>query len=167
MTCACYGAQAPWAVPLTRIRPHHAVYMDSIRPLVGPSISVPLATDAVHAGFPSPAEDHAEEGLDLTRRFIRHPTSSFIVRAAGVSLTGRGILAGDYLVVDRSREPRDGEIVIAIVDGSFTAKIMTVIAGRRSLIAAHPGYPPIPWSEGCEIWGTVTSVHRDLTATGR
>ena len=134
---------------------------------VGPSAALPLATDTVHAGFPSPAEDHAEDGLDLTRRFVRHPTSTFVVRAAGDSLTGRGVFAGDYLVVDRSREPRDGEIVIAIVDGAFTAKVMTVLAGRRSLVAAHPAYPAIPWRDGCEVWGTVTSVHRDLTATGR
>lgn len=129
--------------------------------------TLPPAAGTVHAGFPSPAEDHAEDGLDLTRRFVRHPTSTFVVRAAGDSLTGRGIHAGDYLVVDRSRTPRDGEIVIAIVDGAFTAKIMAIRAGRRALVAAHPGYPAIPWRDGCEVWGTVTSVHRDLVAPGR
>lgn len=134
---------------------------------IGQAVLVPISTSVVRAGFPSPAEDHAEDGLDLTRRFVRHPTSTFVVRAAGDSLSGRGVFAGDYLVVDRSREPRDGEIVIAIVDGAFTAKVMTVLAGRRSLVAAHPAYPPIPWRDGCEVWGTVTSVHRDLTATGR
>lgn len=142
--------------------------MDTAATLViGPPAPIPMATDAVHAGFPSPAEDHAEDRLDLTRRFVRHPTSTFVVRASGESLTGRGIFPGDYLVVDRSREPRDGEVVIALVDGAFTAKIMSMIAGRCTLIAAHPAFPPIPWRDGCEVWGTVTSVHRDLIATGR
>lgn len=125
---------------------------------------VPLAADAVHAGFPSPAEDHAEDGLDLTRHFVRHPTATFIVRAAGDSLSGRGIYGGDFLVVDRSRQPRDGDVVVAIVDGAFTAKTLAKKAGRMALVAAHPAHPTIPWREGCEIWGVVTSVHRDLLA---
>ncbi|MBN8525003.1 MAG: translesion error-prone DNA polymerase V autoproteolytic subunit [Planctomycetes bacterium] len=134
---------------------------------LGPAAPVPLAASTVAAGFPSPADDHAEDGLDLSRRFVRHPTSTFVVRSTGDSLTGRGILAGDYLVVDRSRTPRDDEVVLAIVDGAFTAKVFKTCAGRTTLVAAHPAYPPIPWHEGCEVWGVVTSVHRDLLPTAR
>ena len=134
---------------------------------MGAPALLPMAAEAVHAGFPSPAEDHAEDGLDLTRRFVRHPTATFVVRAAGDSLSGRGIHGGDFLVVDRSREPRDGDVVVAIVDGSFTAKTLVKTAGRMSLVAAHPAHPTIPWREGCEIWGVVTSVHRDLLVAAR
>lgn len=131
--------------------------------LVGPAVLVPVASTSVPAGFPSPAADSTEEGLDLTRRFVRNPPATFVVRADGVSLTDIGIRSGDYLVVDRSREALDGDVVIALCDGSFTAKIFRRRAGRITLQAAHPAYPVIPWHDGCEIWGVVTSVHRDLT----
>jgi DNA polymerase V len=126
------------------------------------ALSVPLATAEVHAGFPSPADDHTETALDLSRRFIRNPASSFIVRASGASLTGIGILSGDHLVVDRSRTPAEGDVVIAIVDGDFVAKQYAIRRGRIALLSAHPECPPMAWGEGCEIWGVVTSVHRDL-----
>lgn len=132
--------------------------------VLGVPLIIPLAVGRVPAGFPSPAEDHQDQGLDLSRRFITRPTSSFLIRVAGCSMTGAGILAGDYLVVDRSREPHDGDVVLAIVDGDFTAKRWRSVHGRQFLEAANPAFPAIPWGEGCEVWGIVTSVHRDLLA---
>jgi DNA polymerase V len=129
---------------------------------VGPPVCLVLVSASVPAGFPLPAEDHAEDGLDLTRRFVRNPPASFVVRASGESLSGMGILAGDYLVVDRSRTPRNGDVVIAIVDGAFTAKRFSRVRGQIELVAANPAFKPTPWTEGCEVWGVVTSVHRDL-----
>jgi len=121
----------------------------------------------VAAGFPSPAADHEEEGLDLGRKFIRHPSSTFIVKASGDSLTGIGILSGDFLVVDRSRTPRQDDVVIALVDGSFTAKRYDAKEGRIRLMPSNPRFQPIAWCEGCEIWGVVTSIHRDLLSAVR
>ncbi|MFM2092004.1 MAG: hypothetical protein RLZZ127_2493 [Planctomycetota bacterium] len=80
---------------------------------------MPLVGWSVHAGFPSPAEDHAEDSLDLTRKLVRNPVATFVVRATGESLTSLGIRPGDYLPVDRSRHPRDGDVVVAIVDCQF------------------------------------------------
>jgi DNA polymerase V len=113
-------------------------------------------------GFCSPAEDAHEGGLDLGARFVRNPTASFIVRATGESLTGIGIRPGDFLLVDRSRNPRDGDVVVALVDGRFTAKRYALRRGRIALLSANPDFPALAWGEGCEIWGVVTSVHRDL-----
>lgn len=101
--------------------------------------------------------------MDLGRRFVRHPSATFIVRAAGESLTGAGILPGDYLLVDRSRTPRHGDVVVALVDGGFTAKRFVVRQdGTIVLGAANPAYRDVVWREGCEVWGVVSSVHRDL-----
>lgn len=123
---------------------------------------VPFMGEAVHAGFPSPAADHADDALSLDQRFIRNHLSTFIVRAVGDSLRGIGIFPDDYLVVDRSRTPRQGDIVIAVIDGGFAAKRFTQDQGVIRLMSANPKYPSIPWQEGCEIWGIVTSVHRDV-----
>ena len=130
--------------------------------VLGLPLFVPQASACVSAGFPSPAADHEEDGLDLSRRFIVHPLSTFVVRVAGCSMSGAGILAGDFLVVDRSRHPHDGDVVLAIVDGDFTTKRWRCVGPRQWLESAHASYPPIPWGDGCEVWGVVTSVHRDL-----
>ena len=136
-----------------------------LRAVSGAPLPLPLAGERVHAGFPSPAADHEDGALDLSRHFVRHPSSTFIVRVSGDSLNGIGIRPGDYLVVDRSREVRDGNIVLAIVDGDFAAKRYRSCGGQIVLAAENPQYPPIPWRDGCEIWGVVTSIHRDLTST--
>lgn len=133
---------------------------------IGSLLTVPLVCGLVPAGFPSPAEDHEDEGLDLSRRFVPHPSSTFVVRSAGLSLVGIGILPGDFLVVDRSREPRDGDVVLAIVDGDFTAKRYRQNGPLIVLAAENPACNSIAWREGCEIWGVVTSVHRDLLSAG-
>jgi DNA polymerase V len=69
------------------------------------------------------------------------------------------------LVVDRSRDARDGDVVLAIVDGDFAAKRYRISDSTVVLAAENPQYPPILWREGCDIWGVVTSVHRDLICT--
>lgn len=131
--------------------------------IIGPPSTVPSG-GTVAAGFPSPAADHEENGLDLTRRFVRHPLATFVVKATGESLSGMGIYPGDFIVVDRSRTPRDGDVVIALIGAEFTAKVYRLVAGRVILAAANPACRDVPWGEGCEIWGVATSIHRDLLA---
>lgn len=116
-------------------------------PYVGIAVSdpvpVPLVSWSVHAGFPSPAEDHAEGSLDLTRKFVRNPVTTFVVRAVGESLTGIGIWPGDFLLVDRSRHPRDGDVVVAIIDGQFAAKQYKIRLGKITLLSANQNYPAL------------------------
>lgn len=83
--------------------------------VIGPAVPLPLATTSIPAGFPSPADDHQDESLDLSRRFVRHPTATFLVQVSGESLLGIGIRPGDVLLVDRSRTPVDGDVVLAAV----------------------------------------------------
>ena len=70
-------------------------------------LALPLAGERVAAGFPSPADDYVEVGIDLNEQLIRHPTSTFFLRVSGESMLGAGIHHGDLLVVDRSLEPRN------------------------------------------------------------
>jgi len=129
---------------------------------------LPVLASPVQAGFPSPAEDYIEGSLDLNRHLIRHPAATFIVRVEGVSMTGAGIFPGDLLVVDRSIEPHDGHVVIAVVDGELTVKRLRGRVGRWLLVAEHPDYPPISMTnedeggESSAIWGVVTNSVRDF-----
>ena len=80
----------------------------------------PLMQSCVMAGFPSPAEQYVEQALDLNELLVTHPAATFFVRAAGDSMVNAGILPGDILVVDRTLDPVNGNIVIAAVAGAVT-----------------------------------------------
>lgn len=75
----------------------------------------------VSAGFPSPADDYAETYLSLDELVNVRAPSVYLVRAGGDSLTGVGIYDGDVLVVDKAAVANKGEVVIALVQGEFTA----------------------------------------------
>ncbi len=77
-------------------------------------------------------------------------------------MVGAGIHCGDLLVVDRSLEPRDGQVAIAVVDGELLVKRLRWRKGRLFLEAEHPDYPPLQIREAMnfEVWGVVThSIH--------
>ena len=50
------------------------------------SIELPYYENRVQAGFPSPAEDHLEQRLDLNTLVIDNPSATFFVRVAGESM---------------------------------------------------------------------------------
>jgi DNA polymerase V len=124
----------------------------------------PLFLATVSAGFPSPAEDYIEGRLDLNQHLIKHPAATFFVRVAGDSMTGAGIHPGDILVVDRSLEPRDASVVIAVLDGELTVKRISRRAGRLYLVPDNSLYQPLEILEEMEfeVWGVVTSVIHSL-----
>ena len=64
--------------------------------------NIPLATESVHAGFPSPAEDMLEESLDINKLLVKHPAATYYVRVKGESMRDAGIYDSDILVVDKS-----------------------------------------------------------------
>lgn len=114
---------------------------------------------SVQAGFPSPAENLGAKRIDLTARLVKHPQATYIMKARGDSMREAGIFDGDILVVDRAITPRNGQIVIAVIEGEFLCKTLVLRAGRMKLKAANPCYPDIAPKDGqtVEIWGTVTS----------
>ena len=125
---------------------------------------LPLAGERVAAGFPSPADDYVDVGIDLNDQLIRHPTSTFFLRVSGDSMTGAGIHDGDLLVVDRSLDPRPGRVVVAVLDGGFTLKRLMRHQGRLRLEAANPSYPPLDLQscDDAQIWGVAIHVIHSL-----
>ncbi len=112
-------------------------------------LPLPLYSDSVAAGFPSPAEDHTDQSLDLNEHLIAKPSATYFARANGNSMEGAKIFDGDLLVVDRSQAPEQGRIVIASVDGQLTCKILDI--NNRCLRAANPDYEPIPLPEETDL----------------
>ena len=123
-------------------------------------LRIPLVSAKVQAGFPSPADDHMERSLDLNEHLVKNPASTFFVRVQGDSMRDAGIAAGDILVVDRSVEPKDRQIVVAMLDGEFTVKRLCKRQGEIFLEAENKEYPSIEVGENQElvIWGAVTFV---------
>ena len=79
-------------------------------------VALPLFSDLVPCGFPSPAQDYVERRIDLNELLIQHPGATYFVKSSGDSMIGAGIGDGDLLVVDSSRKAVHGSIVIAAVD---------------------------------------------------
>ena len=116
------------------------------------------------AGFGSPGEDVTVRRIDLNDALIRHPQSTFVMRAAGDAMADAGIANGDVLLVDRAVQPEHGHIVIAAIEGELTCRRLHRRHGTMKLEAACPGHEDIVPSEGesLEIWGVVTTVIRSL-----
>ena len=129
----------------------------------GFALPLPLVSARVCAGFPSPAEDHVEERIDLNAELVRHPLSTFFVRVVGDSMTEAGIHAGDLLIVDKAMPGSDSHIIVAVVNGDFCVRRFHSSGdGGISLHAANPHYPPIRITEGMdfEVWGRVMFIIR-------
>lgn len=120
--------------------------------------SLLYARTSVQAGFPSPAQDYFEGSIDLNAHLVADATSTFIVRVAGDSMAGVGISNGDEVIVDRSLTPRDGNVVIAVIDGELTIKRLIIKQGRVILRAENPAYPDISIASQSDltVWGVVT-----------
>lgn len=123
-------------------------------------IEIPLVTERVQAGFPSPAQDYIDKKLDLNEFLINNANATFIVRANSLSMLNAGIDINDALIVDRSIEAQHRDIVIACVDNEFTVKRLIIDAKGCWLKAENEEYPDIHPQEGqqFEIWGVVTNV---------
>jgi DNA polymerase V len=123
----------------------------------------PLAGETVPAGFPSPADDFVDRGVDLNEELVQHPSATFFVRVQGESMTGAGIQSGDTLIVDRALRVQDGQIVVARLGDTFTVKRYRRIGGQHYLAPENDTFALIAIGEesDCELWGVVTWVlHR-------
>ena len=120
---------------------------------------VQLAPGAVPAGFPSPAADDLEGEIDPIDWITRIPTTTFWWKVQGDSLDDLGIRDGDLIAVDRDGKRRVGRVVVAVVDGDVTVKVLTrkgqgAEAEYWLLPANSKGsYEPIRMVEGSEVWG--------------
>ena len=149
-------------------RKQQKVGLDPVTEITLPAIDakrtyLPLFGSKVPAGFPSPADDHVEKRLDANEFLIDQQDATFFVTIQGESMINAGLLSGDKAVVDRSKQAKVGNIVMAVVDGEFTIKTLgKAKSGMPRLLPANPAFPAIEIKEGMqfEIWGVVTGSFR-------
>lgn len=126
---------------------------------------LPFFLSSVKAGFPSPADDFIDTGLDLNQHLILHPEATFLVRVSGNSMINAGIFDGDTLIVDRALTAFNGNIVVAVINNDFTVKRLATLGGRVSLRPENPEFKEIIIhdDEELQIWGVVTYVLHKCT----
>lgn len=123
------------------------------------SFNLPIVGN-VEAGFPSPAEEELRDIISFDEYLINNLASSFVLSVTGDSMSGAGIMEKDLVIVERGREPKNGDIILAEVDGNWTMKYFRRKGKKIILEAANPKYPPITPLEELRIAGVITAVVR-------
>jgi len=127
--------------------------------------SIPMFSNAVQAGFPSPAEDHMDMDLNLNDHLVQNPSATFCVKAIGESMKDAGIQSGDIMIVDKSLQPKNRSIVLAVIDGEFTVKRVNINNRQLYLMPENSDFSPIKITEEMDfkVWGVVTYIiHKAL-----
>jgi len=145
---------------MAALKLHTSPLIDIYSALSDTKLELPLLSEGISAGFPSPALDFIDLSIDLNRHLILHPSSTFYGRVKGESMKDEGINDGDLLVIDKSLEPLDGKIAVCYIDGEFTIKKIKFEKNVCWLIPANEKYKPIKISPDNDflIWGIVTHV---------
>lgn len=122
------------------------------------SLVLPVADGGIRAGFPSPAQDYLESGIDLNRELVKNPSSTFFGRVSGDSMAGAGIEDGDLIVIDKSISASEGDIAVCFVDGEFTLKRIHIENDFVWLVPENPKYRRIKVTpdQNFMVWGVVT-----------
>lgn len=114
----------------------------------------------VMAGFPSPAEEELVDTITIDEYLISNKEATYMLKVSGDSMIEAGINAGDMVLVERNRMPKEGDIVIAEVDNHWTMKFLQKRNGRMILMPGNKKYKPIIPSEELNIAAVVISVIR-------
>ncbi len=114
----------------------------------------------VEAGFPSAAEEELADTMTLDDYLVEHREKTFLLRVSGDSMIEAGILPEDLVLVERGLTPKDGDIVIAEVDGGWTLKYFEKKGTCVRLTPGNKKYKPIIPQEELTIAAVVKAVVR-------
>lgn len=114
----------------------------------------------VPTGFPSPAMDYLQEPINLNELLIKHPLSTFIIETEGLSMVNAFIPPKARLIIDRSLTPKNGDIVLASINGDFTVKFFKKNQFKCWLVPANKKFKEIEVTEemDMQVFGVVTTI---------
>ena len=123
-------------------------------------MALPLYSKRVQAGFPAPADDIPAERFSMIHHLIQNPLSTFYVRLAGEAMTGAGIHSNDILVVDKGVEPKNGDVVVVVINGEFTVRRFVIKNKKIELKPENAKFATIKVQdeEDLNLWGVVKNV---------
>jgi len=113
----------------------------------------------VKAGFPSAVEE-MRETVNLDQMLIAHKESTYMLDVDGDSMIDAGIHNGDMVLVERTNKAKDGQIVIAEVDGEFTMKYYREKNGKVWLEPANKDFTNIYPEHSLQVIAKLITVIR-------
>lgn len=124
------------------------------------SAMVPLVGE-VAAGNPILAEENIESYVPVSSHMAK--TGSYCLRVRGESMIEDGILEGDIVIVDQTRRPKDGDVVVALVESDATIKHFYP---KPDCVELHPANstmePIVVAPDAIHIQGVVVGLHREF-----
>lgn len=125
-------------------------------------LSLPLV-GRVAAGSPILAQEHVDQTVVVeSHLFARRP--DYLLRVRGMSMRDAGILDGDLLAVQKTREAKNGQIVVARIGDEVTVKRLNKTRHGIELLPENPDFQPIvvpPDSEDFELEGLAVGLIRN------
>jgi repressor LexA len=135
----------------------------AIRETKPSAVSVPILGH-IPAGFPDEVTEYLNGTLAVDPEILKGSTGHklFALRIKGDSMTSRGIYDGDWGVVDAEAAPREGDVVVALIDGENTIKTLSKDKKVYYLKAENSNYPNLTPLGELMIQGVVKAVFRRL-----
>ena len=130
------------------------------RLLPGSTFNELMVLGSVKAGFPSPAEEELQDTMSLDDFLIEKKESTYIVVVDGDSMIDAHIVDGDMVIVERTEKAKDGQIIIAEIDGELTMKYFRKEGSKVWLEPANKKFKPIYPTESLRIMAIVKAVIR-------
>ena len=114
----------------------------------------------IKAGSPTLEEGYQTESFSLDKYLVGNPGYTYLLRVSGDSMKDEGIKEGDLVILDKKKEPKNGDIVAAYIDQEWTLKYFIRKNRRVYLEAANKKYHPLIPKRSLEIGGVVVHVIR-------
>lgn len=114
----------------------------------------------VQAGSPTDVEADSYDTMSLESYLINDRSKTFCLEVNGDSMIEAHIEEGDIVVAARTETAKDGDIVVAEVDGEFTLKYYKNEKGKQWLLPANKNYKPIHPRQSLRIVAIVKGVVR-------
>ena len=126
-----------------------------------PVVEIPIF-GSIPAGFGDEREQEPDGCVvvDIATIGFKPTRNTFALRVKGDSMTGKFICDGDIVILEHGPEPRNGDIVAALIDRKTTLKTFVQKGGKRFLQAANPKYPNLVPSEELVIQGVFKGLIR-------
>lgn len=114
----------------------------------------------VTAGFPATVEEEFADTVNLDDMLVGKKELTYMLEVDGDSMIEAHIEKGDMVLVEKTNQAKDGEIVIAEVDGEFTMKYFRKKGDKAWLEPANKNYKPIYPEHSLNINAVLKAVIR-------
>ncbi len=127
-------------------------------------IEIPFFDVGVAAGNPSYVQEYFPDSINISQELVKNPKATFCVRVSGHSMVGAGFDDGDLLIVDKEVQARDGQIILAVINGDYTVKRLLKKSDGYYLQPENPDFEPLRITQFMDfrIWGVVTGLIKKL-----